>query len=334
MSRLQTLSDYERELTRLDEMVESAKALGINDVATRLNLASLAGRRAALASQLAELSDEQLPGQELDLVFEGRPVVGHKIESEFMGEILQRVQHLIRAIADSERPDPRNAGPFRANIRKATTLHFAGAFSGSFGMRLEAIQEQPTLDGWLPLAPTLRTVMELVGSGDRPEEVLDHLALLGPRARRSYREFVEQLGEAHADLRVRWPNRSGPREARLRPRQAARLAQTLGQVRSHVDGRYYLGVLDGASRRHGRFEFASNEGEQFAGVVEPEILDDLKRFYDRPCRAYILTRELEHPRTGVVRRAFRLQELLRPEARGSLEEGARPEEEFTPRRPE
>jgi hypothetical protein len=321
MSRLQTITDYQQELAQLDAMIHEEEGAGAPDFASTLTLSSLRYRREALAAELAELTDETLPGHEIDIMFEGAPVHGHTIETEFMGNVLLKVQHLVRSIAASKGPESAAKGPLPTSAKKAATLRFASSFQGSFGMRLEAIQEQPELDGFFALAPTLQSVLDLVNAADTPDVVLGRLAELGPRARNTYRDLIADISSANADVRVVWPNISGPRTARLKSSQATRLLGTLKEIRTHVDGRYYVGLLDQASRRRGKFGFESDDGEKFDGTVEKDVMDQVREFFDRRCRAYILTRVVEHPRTGIVRRSHRLQELLPVEAQGGRAEG-------------
>ena len=149
-----------------------------------------------------------------------------------------------------------------------------------------------------------------MGAGDDPERVLTHLAEIAPRAARQYEELIAELSNNEADIRVIWPNVSGDREAALRSTQSGRLLATLREVDEDSSGSYYEGTLDISNRRHGRFGFVTGDGVQFDGVVEDELMDKLRDFYDRRCRAWIETRTVTHRRTGIRKVSHRLQELL------------------------
>jgi hypothetical protein len=320
MSRLATVNDYRAQIATLDAMIAAHEAAGM-DFATEVEVFGLRQRRDELAQELASASDASLLGQELDIVLTGKPVVQHKLEAEFMGKILLRVQNLVRSLVAAADASLALTGPFRAQVRRASTLHFAEAFQGSFGMKLEAIQEQPELDGFTEVAPSLDTFVSLLGEAEDPEKVLDRLAPLGPRATTHFRELVSELSSADANMRVRWPTTEGERTALIKATAATKLVSTLKELRESADGRYWVGKLDEASSRKGRFGFTTSDGTVLAGVVESHLIPTLKDFYDQSCKAYILTRELEHPRTGIIKRSHRLQELLPVNAIGQRPEG-------------
>lgn len=311
MSKLRSVADYEREIAGLDAMIKREHRLNEveYDAAADLSLHSLVQRREALAAELRMLGDERMPGHELDVIFSGEPVRGHSLDAEFMGKVLLKIQNLVRAMVAAEDHSTAQSGSFSDDVRRVARLQFAESFAGSFGMRLEAFQEQYELDGRIPLAPTLSSLIELLEAGDSPEPVLLHLAELGQRASKHYEELVEELSKGAADMRLIWPNVSGQREANLRQSQATKLLGTLREVREETDGRFYTGFLDVANKRHGRFGFQTDDGYFFDGVVEGHLLPYLREFYDRHCRAFITTRVVRHQRTGIEKRSHRLQEL-------------------------
>ena len=319
MSRLRTYQDYRRAIASAEAMAAEAEAEADGDPETGLapsfaeELAARSFRAHAdrLRAELARYDDDSLPGHELDFVFEGAPVRGHRMDTEFMGHMLLSVQHLVRSVAASDAGRSTNAGPFPAGLRRATALDFAGSFDGSFGMRLEAVNDQPELTGGASIAPTVRTVLDLLAAVSEPAEALTRVGELGPRARKTYRELVSQIGRAQANVRVEWPGMGGVQRVEVRHYAAQRLVAALKDIRVRADGRYVVGVLDEASRRKGRFGFTTADDEHFDGLVETDLIPQVKEFYDRgPCRAYILTREVEQLQTGAIRRSHRLQELL------------------------
>lgn len=312
MTKLSSVGDYERELATLDEMIRYQRSLleAEPDFALEMQIHSLEQRRATIAHEFESLADAEMTGQEISVIFEGRPVRGHSMDSEFMGKMLVNIQKLVTALVASEDPRVGQAGPFRQDARSVSRLQFAGSFEGSFGMRLETQQEQVFLDGFVPLAPTFDTLLNLLAAGDDIERVLDLVGEIGPRARKQYEDLLDELSDEHAHMRVIWPTTMGRREASLQSRQATRLVDTLREVvEEDHEAHWYTGVLDISNSRHGRFGFITDEGRAFDGVVETGIRDQLRNYYDTRCHAWIATRELRHPSTGAVRHTHRLQEL-------------------------
>ena len=310
MSRLRSAADFAREIAELDALIaEHRTASPTSSFSVQLSLQSLERRRADLVERMQSLGDGRMLGHELDIIFNGPPVRQHRLDAEFMGELLLKLQHLLQAMVASEDDTTGQKGPFRTNVREVSRLHFAGAFPGSFGMRLEAFQEQPELEGFFALAPTLDALIGLLRAGDDPTEVLNRLADFGRRTTQHYREMVESLTDGGADMRVVWPTVSGPREASLPLPTSTRLLKTLEDVEERTWAHWYDGRLDIGNSRHGRFGFTTDDGKTFDGKVEPQIVDELGLYFNKHCRAWIATRELRHERTGVTRLSHRLQEL-------------------------
>lgn len=317
MSRLQTAADYERELAELDAMIVQELAdleRAPDDFSAQLSLRSLEQRRAELRNEMAAAAETGLPGEEFDLIFKGGPVHQNRLAAEFMGNVLVKLQKLVTSMLAGERSESALTGPIKNSIRKASELQFAGSFAGSFGMRLEAIPEQPDLDGSTPLGPTLQAVVELLEAKDNPEMVLERVSRLNVRAAKDYTELIGELSSNEADMRVVWPRLTGETEVSLRSNEAKRLRDILKDVHTETSGRYYWGKLDISNRRHGRFGFQTDQGEIFDGTVEEQLIPDLRLYYDQHCKAWIETKVVRHLQTGLVRRSHRLQELeLAPE---------------------
>lgn len=312
MSRLKTVADYERAIAELDALISRERAVEAEanwDFATASMVRSLQKEREALNSELHAIHDDDHVAFEIDVILDGRPVREHRIETEFMGKLLLRLQGLVRSMLAASSPETRETGQVKAKFRRAAELQFAGSFSGSFGMRLESIQEQVELDGSLAIAPVLRSLLELLEAGDNTDLALEKISELDIRSSKAYEDLVSELSNNEADIRVIWPNLSGPREAALRSTQASRLLTTLREVRDESNGAWYLGTLDEASKRYGRFGFMTDEGATFDGVVEEPLIDTLRDYYDRRCRAWIETRVITHQQTGVVKKSHRLQQL-------------------------
>jgi hypothetical protein len=313
VTRLLSVADYEREIAQLDELIQQSQGLtdanSLPSFASGIMVRSLGERRADLLKRLHEIGDSGMSGHEIDLIFNGQPIHGNRVDAEFMGKILLRIQTLVRSILAGDSKDAHQSGPFSARIKKASDLQFAGSFAGSFGMRLEVSQEQLELDRSISLAPTLQMFIELMEAGDNEEAVLTRVAELNTRAAKDYQDLVQELGSKGADMRVVWPNLSGKREASLGARQANRVLDTLREVKEEISARWYVGTLDNANRRYGRFGFAADDGQIFDGIVEEGIIDSLREFFDRPCSAWIETRKVTHQRTGMTKQSHRLQEL-------------------------
>ena len=69
------------------------------------------------------------------------------------------------------------------------------------------------------------------------------------------------------------------------------------------------GVLDGAIKTKGFFQFITEDNRVFSGAVAKAVLEQLRDFYDRECEALITTTEVTDAATGEVKTAHRLEKL-------------------------
>lgn len=184
MSRLQSAADYERAQAELESLIRQQEAVSdqLGDFASRIGVASLRQRLEALQSELAELRDEQMAGHEIDVIFNGKPVSWNMLDADFIGNILVKIQGLVRTMVASDRGHERDKGRFPKRVRDLSRLHFAG----SFRMRLEAFQDQAELDGFIPLSPTFAALMALLEVGDDPDMLLGQLAEHSNRTKTQY----------------------------------------------------------------------------------------------------------------------------------------------------
>src|SRR5690606_22514106 len=146
MSRLQTLSDYEREIQELEKLIADQRAtadqLGDDRLFADLAIQSLESRRRELIAELERLADDRLPGQELYVTLTGKPVVRGSIDLDFLALIAKDIQNLIRSAFAAITGRKTRGGRLRDEVVRRSTVRLAGVYEGSFGLRLEAIDEQ------------------------------------------------------------------------------------------------------------------------------------------------------------------------------------------------
>jgi hypothetical protein len=321
MSRLLSAADYQRELAELDAIIASEEQISAEygtEPASELLLDSLRSRREALATEMLTLGDEGMPQQELDVIVEGRPVHQHAVEVPFLSKLLEDLQNLVRSIAASASGSASRTGPLTESVRQRAGLRFAASFPGSFGMRIETGEQELDLDDAGSQLHTFGALLDLL-NGEQGEDLLGSLTPLNPRARSHYVTLLEHLSASGADVRIRWGTTKGPRTVALRARQARRIADRLTRIAIQESIHSYEGLLDGAMRTRGLFEFHANDGRVFAGEIAPNIPQDLREFFLGPCVALITTRQLRDTTTGDVRIHHRLEQL------GRVEDGLFPE---------
>lgn len=312
MSKLQSVADYEREIAELDRLIQLEESLAQEhgmDFATELSIQSFRTRRAALEQEMRELGDERMPQHEIAVTFEGRPIHNHTVEAAFLSTMLRDLQRVVESVVASAAGSTGRTGPLAQAVRQRSTLRFAGSFAGSFGMRLETAAQELELDDAGSVAHTVDTLVRLLESGDDSPRLLEAIAPLTARARANYMSLLDHLRESGAEMRVEWRSTKGPRQARLTATKAERALDKLRRVDEKEYLQSHRGVLDGAIKSRGIFEFRTDDGEVLAGGVAESVIPRLREFFDQPCIALITTREVTDRTTGDTRVYHRLEDL-------------------------
>ena len=312
MSKLQSPADYERELAEVERLIGLQQAFAEQhglDFATELSLHSLESRRTELREEMQRIGDERIPQQEIAVIFDGRPVHDHTVDANFLSTMLRDLQRVVQNIVASAAGATGRAGPIAQAIRERSTLRFAGSFAGSFGMRLETAAQEFDLDDAGSVAQTLDSLVRLIDTNEETPALLEAVAPLNARARASYMTLLDHLRESGGEMQVMWTSTRGPRRARLSAERAERVLSKLRQVDEIESLRSYRGVLDGAIKTRGIFEFRTTDDRLIAGAVAPDVIPQLRDFFDQSCEALITTREVTDRITGDRRIYYRLERL-------------------------
>ena len=312
MSRLASVPDFEREIREVEALVaeqrELAEVHGM-DFSTQLTIQSLETRKSRLLTKLHEIGDAGLPGHEMSVVVRGQPVDGRRIDAGFLGTILQDLQNVVLALVNVQYGNFSTDGPWPAEIKRRGTLRFADNFAGSFGMTLEAMDEQLDLEGQLVIQPAFQDLLETLNSGATPGDFLASLAPLGPRARSHLRTMLEHISSADAEVDFRWPVVDGERRARLTREQARNLAGVLRRIDETTRLETMVGILEGAIMRTRFFELLLDSGEAVSGRISADIYEKVEEFFNKRVQAELLVVTINDHGTGQERVAYRLLEL-------------------------
>ena len=277
MGRLMTAQDYRREIAEIEAMLETDRQISQahgTDPAAEMSRRSLERRLAALRSELTERGDTRLPGHELDVVFEGTPVEGHTIDSEFLSIVLRDIQLIVRGVVEAQsRAITRGKESFR-QLRRRSALRLANTYPGSFGLHLETTDDQFDLLGEdiSPVFRAISAVVNLVDEQPDDQELLSSLTELGEKPTKMYTGLLRHLDQFNASIRVSWPTIAGTRTGRLSPVVAAKRRQRLERVHLKTRIRYADGRLDEAGIRRGYFEFITDGDELIKGRVADEAV--------------------------------------------------------------
>ncbi|HET7234566.1 MAG TPA: hypothetical protein VFJ16_31430 [Longimicrobium sp.] len=312
MSKLMSAADFQREILAAESMLAEERQLAEQyglDAASELAILSWENRVTSLKESLAALGDEKLPSQELSLRFEGRPVRGNSVEVPFLATALRNFQTVVTSAVGSAMGRMARSGRFSETLRADTTLRVVETFAGSFGVHLETSVEQLDLEDFSFVSEAVRNLMDLM-QADAESEVMDALAPFDARAIANYRHMLEHLKNSGADLDLQWHSATGAKRVRLTAQRAERVSTRLAQFKKTAERiAWSRGVLDGAIKTKGFFQFITEDKHVFSGAVAKSVLEQLRDFYDRDCEALITTTEITDAATGELKTAHRLEKL-------------------------
>lgn len=312
MSKLLSPSDYEREIAEVQRLIRLEESYAEQhgmDFVTEISVQSLQARRQELVDEMEALGDEGMPQQEISVVFDGHPVHKNAVDAAFLSTMLRDLQRVVRNIVASAAGATGRTGPIAGAIRERGTLRFAGSFAGSFGMRLETSARELDLNDAGSITHTLNLLVTLLESGENTSELFDAIAPLNARARASYIAMLDHLHASGAEMQFAWQTTRGSRRVRLSANRAERVVSKLRQIDETETLQSYRGVLDGAIKTRGIFEFRTEDESIIAGEIAPNVIPRLREFFDQSCIALVTTREITDRITGDKRIHHRLEDL-------------------------
>jgi len=312
MSRLISASDYQREVAELRALIASeertAEQLGW-DFSSELTVSSLRSRLEELEAELGAIGDADLPGHELEVVFAGVPVRGHKVRADFLAGVLDELQKLVHALVNTQFGREAHRGSWPEDVIRRSTLEVSETFAGSFGVKLEAIDEQLELEGHLVIQPAFEDLFNVLSSEKSGGDFLEELAPIGSRARMHLRTLMNQVTKAEASLDMRWPLVDGEKRARIGYQRAGELAELLGRIEEQERLESKEGLLGGANIRTGYFELQLDDDSPLAGRVSKDMGQAIADFFGRRVVAELLVTRVTDRGTGVERETYRLMSL-------------------------
>jgi hypothetical protein len=299
-SILEELQDLEEALAPFSEDVPANSGVALMQ-------RTLLDRQAALKEQLvAALAGVQQPA--LRLFFDGAPVGGNTVAAAFLGRALDDLQSTIQALGSALSGRFGGRGSHADRFLEETQLLVTGFVPGSFGVLLEAplgpVQQSLLTDttdlSLIEKAATrLLDVLEVGSTTPNDQALLDALGGLGARPVNRLREFANLMRNSDATFRLEWRSPDVPeRFIEMDKPRIDTLATRLASVEALESTITITGWLGGASKIHGRFELQA-DGQIYAGLVAPDLVDSMQQFFDRRCEADItvtLTRSLTSDR--------------------------------------
>jgi hypothetical protein len=252
---------------------------------------------------------------ELDLTLARPARRGTGGELKLVAGVLAALQDSLSSIAQTLSGRPTARGMIPGAVVESVELRVASASPGSLAMSLEPAYpetqvplfedgEESTLD-----LSVGRLVDVLERADLAPDEVLESLAGLGPRAAVHIQAFAKTLADASADVSLRWRSPRRSAAVTLASASAERLRGVIAAVEEVERVATFTGRLVGGSLIRATFELELDDESIIRGPADPGVLGDLEELFGRVCAATVVTRELRL-HSGETREAHRLTKLV------------------------
>lgn len=294
------------ELKRLDETLAAFGEDADVPFGIELMRGSLERHRSGLLAQLDE--------QQLDLALTRNIQRGTGGELKLVSAVLAALQDSLSSIAQAIAGRPTTRGLIPVAVTESVELRVAAASVGSLRLRLIPANPEAQLplfedDDSSALDLSILRLTELLTAATRgSEDILGHVAEIGPRATSHVGTLAKTLADAGASLALDWSSPRQQQSARLDVRGASTLQHTFELVDEEYETLVFTGRLTGGSLVRSTFEFEVEGGSVIRGLADAEVLPNLERLFGSECAATLLVHQTKL-RTGETKETYRLQAL-------------------------
>lgn len=196
--------------------------------------------------------------------------------AELLGEILQRFQNLLTAVAASLRENvkAKSAGIF-------PQINVQGFAHSSFAVEL-ASNESVDLFGDTEAGRALEQIIGLFEAGDNPEQIKLKIEQLKPKVAVGYALFLKALGTRVSGTQVDWasPRKGNTRSVSITSKQARNTIEVIERTELQPPERIFVsGTLIGANLRGKTFEiWAKEEGKRkkYSGRIDNDSIERVR----------------------------------------------------------
>jgi hypothetical protein len=152
----------------------------------------------------------------------------------------------------------------------------------------------------------------LFDQDESDEAIFAAVDILGRRGIQKYGDMLYRIASERAEVRVGWATRTGTRRVSMGYRTAAQRRSRLESIEVTTLSRSEEGRLDEAGIRRGYFEFITEEKAVLSGRVNPVLVQDLEKYFNKACRALFTVTIVTDRVSGKSSQSFRLDALVNP----------------------
>ncbi len=284
----QMLRGLNRRLSELEKAIEvqsTALSQSPESFSAQLSIKSLTSLQSRLQTEKVELVEHR-KAERLIASLKGRQFQDHTASIGELGVFLIRLQKLYSSIAQAITTGPKKRGPISRDIINQTTLRFADAFPGSFGMEI-FIKPQFDEIGESVAVTSLQTLFGLLASTSREKEFARLSGELGQRSMGHLRHVLDNLSRESSGIELCWSDPSGTQYTWCADKEEVpALRERIQQYSQRVyEERRFEGFLTGASLLRNRFEFFRLDKTVIEGKIARAARLKIRDVFGRRCIA-------------------------------------------------
>lgn len=304
----------QRELQEISEILQNMPADPEPYTAEWFNHRSMLRRQSAL---LAQLDSSEVEAFEVSVT--GAPVRNDAIEGGFAGQLLDKLQSTVLAIAQSIRGRPTTRAPVPREFVEMSRLMITGTAVGSFRWRFAPPERHTSMfdeQEHSLLDDSISALMDVCEVVEGSEGIIARTTEpLGPRAVSHLQSMSRLLAGAGADATfIHRPTRDSPvRRAGLSSAKAQQLEEVLSRQTSSERTIRLRGRLVGASWHREYFDLevrtAGGEKAVYQGHVDPLLRDRVDELFDQEVDAVLIARQTSRNVAGEDRWEYELHQI-------------------------
>ncbi|WJS97016.1 hypothetical protein NYQ10_11280 [Flavobacterium johnsoniae] len=266
---------------------------------------SLEKKLEELNEQLNELP-EDINEPKVSLLFSGKAVIGSKgIKTKFISDALKPFQELIKtqtALVRYGKVGKRG----KSKNSKISDLYLTALPTGSFGVELSQI-DPSDIFAEEDISTAIHQVMELVEASTTSDEEFEEILEITPaRNLNNLKNFLKYIDKEKSILKMV----SGTNLVSISEEDIHKGFVRVNAANKEDEEIFEDGILRGALLETAKFEFVSEDGYRFTGMINTNLPEDIViSFLNHPCTVH-MRRSHTHFMSGTDKTTYELLDIF------------------------
>lgn len=275
---------------------------------------SLKAKINSLKQKLADFPND-LTESKIRLLFSGDAVKGSLgIKSRFVSRTIKPIQELIKiqtALVRFGTVGERG----KAKNSASSELYLTALPTGSFGVELSQLENYDLFDEQ-DVSKAIKQVVELIEASTESDEEFEKAVENTPKRNlANLKSFLKTISDANSILKIE----TGVSCIYISEQKIRDGYERVNATNDKEEIIFINGILRGILLDSGKFEIINEDGNQIAGIIDPEISEEqlieyYKKYLNKNCKIHLITHKITFI-TGKEKISYELIEITDEEKR-------------------